>query len=181
MIDLRFVAPDLRRLDEVGSEVVVCGVWKDERPFSGLACLLDWRLAGRLSRLAKQGFLVGEVGEVLALPARPRLPFDKLLACGLGPRASFGDATFRTVLVRILDALTGLSVKKAVIELPGRGNGGLDAEHAAEILLEVLGDDDRDALYFVEEPDEQRRIEKHAQERHRTQLRAQGMAARSGV
>ena len=52
MVDLRFVAPDLRRLDEAGSEVVVCGVWKDQRPLTGLACLLDWRLAGRLSRLA---------------------------------------------------------------------------------------------------------------------------------
>src|ERR1700759_2730795 len=101
MIELRFVVPDLRRLDEVGSEVVVCGVWRDERPFTGLACLLDWLLAGRLSRLAKQGFLVGEVGEVLVVPARPRLPFDKLLACGRGPRASFGDPTFRTVLERI--------------------------------------------------------------------------------
>ncbi len=41
MIDLRFVAPDLRRLDEVASEVVVCGIWKDERPLTGLASLLD--------------------------------------------------------------------------------------------------------------------------------------------
>ena len=180
MIELRFVAPDLRRLDEVGSEVVVCGIWRDERPFTGLACLLDWRLAGRLSRLAKQGFLLGEVGELLVLPARPRLPFDKLLACGLGPRASFGDPTFRTVLVRIVDALHGLSVKKAVIELPGRGSesGGLDAEHAAEIMLDVVGEEERDALCFVELPDGQRRIEKHAQERHRTALRAQGMSAR---
>ena len=177
MTELRFVAPDLRRLDEVGSEVVVCGIWRDERPFSGLACLLDWRLAGRLSRLARQGFLVGDVGEVLVVPARPRLPFDKLLACGLGPRATFNDVAFRTVLERIVDALAGLSVKKAVIELPGRGQGGVDAERAAEILLDVVGDDERD-LCFVEEPDAQRRIEKHAQERHRTALRAQGMSAR---
>lgn len=178
MIELRFVAPDLRRLDEVGSEIVVCGVWRDERPFSGLACLLDWRLAGRLSRLARQGFLVGDVGEVLVVPARPRLPFDKLLACGLGPRASFGDATFRTVLERIVDAIAGLSVKKAVIELPGRGARGIDAEHAAEIMLDVVGEDERDSFCFVEEPEGQRRIEKHAQERHRTALRAQAMSAR---
>lgn len=178
MIDLRFVAPDLRRLDEAASEVVVCGVWKDQRPLTGLACLLDWRLAGRLSRLARKGFLVGDVSEVLVIPARPRLPFDKLLACGLGPRASFGDQTFRTVLERILDALTGLSVKKAVIELPGRGDGSLEAERAAEILLDTIGDHARDALCFVEEPEGQRRFEKHAQERHRTALRAQAMASR---
>ena len=180
MIDLRFVAPDLRRLDELSAEVVVCGIWRDERPLTGLASLLDWRLSGRLSRLAKQGFLVGEVGEVLVLPCRPRLPFDKLLVCGLGPRASFGDTTFRTVLARALDALTGLSVKKAVVELPGRTtpHGGVDAEHAAEILLDLIGEDERDGLRFVEEPDGQRRIEKHAQERHRTALRAQAIAAR---
>lgn len=176
MLELRFVAPDLRRLDEAGSEVVVCGVWKDRRPLTGLAGLLDWRLAGRLSRLAKQGFLVGEVGEVLVLPSRPRLPFDKLLVAGLGPRAAFGDATFKTILTRVVDALDGLSVKKAVIELPGRGEDtSVTAERAAEILLDILGTSDRDALAFVEGPEGQRSIEKHAQERHRTALRAQGM------
>lgn len=178
MVDLRFVAPDLRRLDEASSEVVVCGVWRDERPFTGLACLLDWRLAGRLSRLAKSGFLIGDVGEVLVLPSRPRLPFDKVLACGLGPHKSFGEATFRTVLARILDALDGLSVKKALIELPGRGRESLEPETVAEILLDAIGDDERDALCFVEDTESQRRIENHALERHRTALRAQGMAAR---
>jgi hypothetical protein len=178
MVDLRFVAPDLRRLDEAGAEVVVCGVWKDGRPLTGLACLLDWRLAGRLSRLAKQGFLVGDLGEVVVLPARPRLPFDKLLACGLGPRARFDEATFRTVLERILDTLTGLSVKKAVIELPGRGDASVDPEKAASILLDLLGEDERDALCFVEDAEAQRRIEKHAQDRHRTALRAQAMTTR---
>jgi hypothetical protein len=152
----------------------VCGVWRDERPLSGLAGLLDWRLAGRLSRLAKQGFLVGDVGEVLVIPSRPRLPFDKLLACGLGPRSSFDDETFRAVLARILDAVAGLSVKKALIELPGRGDAAMAPERAAEILLDLLGDGARDALGFVEEADGQRRIEKHTQERHRTALRAQG-------
>lgn len=176
MIELRFVAPDLRRLDEAGSEVVVCGVWRDGRPFTGLAGLIDWRLGGRLSKLARQSFLVGEVGEVLVVPSRPRLPFDKVMVAGLGPRASFGEETFRAVLARVLDALAGLSVKRAVMELPGRGDGVLDPERAADILLDVVGDDaDREALCLVEEGEAQRRIEKHAAERHRTALRAQGM------
>ncbi|CAN5891020.1 hypothetical protein BH11MYX4_BH11MYX4_28730 [soil metagenome] len=175
MLDLRFVTPDLRRLDEAGSEVVVCGIWRDERPLTGLASLLDWRLAGRLSRLAKQGFLVGDVGEVLVVPARPRLPFDKLLVCGLGPRATFTEQTFRTVLAHVLDALKGLSAQKAVVELPGRGDGGLDPEQAASILLDLIDEDERDALCFVELPEAQRRFEKHAQERHRTALRAESL------
>lgn len=172
MIELRYVLPDLRRLDEISSEVVICGIWKDVRPLTGLAGLLDWRLSGRLSRLAKQGFLVGEVGEVLFVPARPRLPFDKLLVCGLGTRAAFDDDAYRTVLARALDALVGLSVKKAVIELPGRGDEGLSAERAAALLLDVIDDEQGDALCFVEEPEAQRLMTLHAQERHRTALRA---------
>src|SRR5215510_10836977 len=116
MLDLRFVARDLRRLDEMSAEVALCGIYRDERPLSGLAGLLDWRLAGRLSRLAKQGFLLGEVGELLAVPVRPRLPFDKILVAGLGPRGAFGDSTFRKVLERTIGALAGLHVKKAILE-----------------------------------------------------------------
>jgi hypothetical protein len=173
MIDLRFVLPELRRIDEVGAEVIACGVYRDTRPLTGLAALLDWRIAGRLSKLAREGFLLGEVGEVLVVPSRPRLPFDKLLAFGLGPRPSFAEATFRKVLERVLDALAGLHVKKAVIELPGRGDPRIDAERAATILLDVLGDDERDALSFVEDAAGQRLIESHAYDRRRSALRAQ--------
>lgn len=172
MLEFRFVPRGLRQLDELGAEVIACGIYRDERPFAGLAGLLDWRLAGRLSRLAKKGFIVGEVGEVLAMPVRPRLPFDKLLAVGLGPRGSFGDATFRTVLERTMSALAGLHVKKAVVELPGRGDATITAERAADIVLDVIGADEGDGLTFVEDAPDQERIERHAQERRRQALRS---------
>jgi len=173
MLDLRFVPRALRSLDEVSAEVIACGIYRDERPLSGLAGLLDWRLAGRLSRLAKQGFLLGEVGELLALPVRPRLPFDKLIVAGLGPRGSFCETTFKTVLERTLDGLEGLHVKKAIVELPGRGDDAISVERATEMLLDLIGDDERDALTFVEDPPEQQRIEKRVQERRRSALRAE--------
>ncbi|OJY29074.1 MAG: hypothetical protein BGO98_42530 [Myxococcales bacterium 68-20] len=173
MVDLRFVPRALRHLDETSAEVVACCIYRDERPLSGLAGLLDWRLSGRLSRLAKQGFLLGEVGEVLAMPVRPRLPFDKLLVAGLGPRGAFSDATFRTVLERTMSALDGLHVKKAVVELPGRGDEAITAERAAEILVELIGDDERDTLTVVEDPSGQQQIEKLTQERRRKALRRQ--------
>jgi hypothetical protein len=157
MIDLRFVAPDLRRLDETDAEIVACGVFQDERPFRGLAGLLDFRLGGKLSRLAKQGFVVGALDEAVLLPVRPRLPADKLLVLGLGPRGVFDQDTFRRVLARTLDALAGLSVKRAVVELPGRGAPALDAGTSASILFETLGEDHRDALTFVE-PERERAV-----------------------
>jgi hypothetical protein len=174
MLELRFVAPDLRRLDDVSAEIVACGIFSDERPLRGLAGLLDWRLAGRLSRLAKEAFLVGEPGEVLALPARPRLPFDKAVVVGLGPRASFDDATYRRVLERLVGVFDGLQVKNVVVELPGRGGGAIEPERAAEALLDVLGDSERDALVLVEEADAQKRIERQLQDRRQRALRALG-------
>ncbi|HVJ91183.1 MAG TPA: M17 family peptidase N-terminal domain-containing protein [Labilithrix sp.] len=172
MLDLRFVPRALRNLDEVSAEIVACGIYRDARPLAGLAGLLDWRLAGRLSRLTKQGFLRGEVGELLAMPVRPRLPFDKLIVAGLGPRGAFGDSTFKKVLDRTMTTLAGLHVKKAVVELPGRGDDAIAAERAAEIVLELIGDEERDGLTFVEDPNDQQRIEKHTQERRRSMLRA---------
>src|SRR5260221_7290847 len=99
-MEFRFVPPDLRQLDETSTELIACSMWKDERPMRGLAGLLDWRLAGKISRLARESFIEGELGEVLFVPARPRLPFDKIIVIGLGPRSAFCDAEFRETVTR---------------------------------------------------------------------------------
>ena len=181
MLELRFVAPDLRRLDEASAEIVACGVYTDERPLRGLAGLLDWRLAGRLSRLAREQFLLGEAGEVLALPVRARLPFDKAVVLGLGRRAAFDERACRRATDKLLDTLAGLQAKKAVIELPGRAEEVISAERAAEILFDAisaLGDEERDALVLVETPDAQKRIEKQLQDNRQRALRSLGAASR---
>ena len=138
MIDeLRFVAPDLRAIDEAPAEVVACSAWEDERPLRGVAGLLDWRMAGRLSMLAKSGFLTGKAGEVVLVPGRPKLPFEKVLVFGLGPRAAFDDEVVRSTLVRLKATLDGLNVKRALVELPGRASDELPIARATELVAEV--------------------------------------------
>jgi hypothetical protein len=167
-VDLRFVSPNLRSLDSSGTELVACTVWQDQLPMRGAAGLLDWRLAGALSRLARTGFLGGEVGEVLFLPGRPRLCFEKVLVFGLGNRSGFGESTFRSVVSHLLRALAGLRVRRAVVELPGRVDGVLEAERACELLLECVGDsEDHDAWWLIEPPEAQRRIAERAQDERR--------------
>jgi hypothetical protein len=133
---LHFVEPDLRAIDTTSAEVIACSAFEDERPLRGLAGLLDWRLAGRLSALAKTDFLTGALDEVVMVPGRPHLPFEKVLVLGLGQRSTFDDAVVRRVLARLLLALEGLNVKRALVEMPGRATGKLDPSHAAELLLE---------------------------------------------
>jgi hypothetical protein len=133
---LHFVQPDLRAIDASPAEVIACTVWQDERPLRGLAGLLDWRLSGRLSVLARSGFLRGELGEVLLVPGRPKLAFEKVLVLGVGPRTAFDDTVVRATLARLKAALEGLKVKRAIVELPGRSSGALESERAAELLVE---------------------------------------------
>ena len=104
-MEFRFVPPDLRKLDETSAELIACSMWKDERPMRGLAGLLDWRLAGKISKLARESFIEGELGEVLFVPGRPRLPFDKIIVLGLGTKAAFGDGPFREAVTRLLRTL----------------------------------------------------------------------------
>jgi hypothetical protein len=164
-VELQFLTRDLKSLDDTGVELVACGIWRDRRPFSGLAGLLDWRLAGKLSRLAREGFLVGEVGEALFVPGRPRTPFDKVLVLGLGPKEGFSEAAFSAVLDKLLAALEGLRIRRAVVELPGRADGAFAAEAAAQMVLDRVGDAPaHDAWWLVDDVDAAPRVTRRAQE-----------------
>ncbi len=160
-MELHFVAPDLTKLDEpMAAEVVACCVYEDEMPMRGLAGLLDWRMAGKLSNLEREGFLRGEGGEVLCVPGRPRIPFDKVLLFGRGKRASFDDTAAAKALSRVTRVLEGLRVRRAVVELPGRGGEErISPERAAEILHDLThGTSTQDAWWIVEGADGERRL-----------------------
>lgn len=151
-MELRFVAPDLRQLDALSGEVVCCGVWEDERPMVGLAGLLDWRLAGRLSALLRQGFVTGAAGEVVMMPVRPKLPFEKVILFGLGARGAFDDERATRATRRLIEALDGLEIRRAVVELPGRADGAISPERAADIVRSSAeGDDAQDTWWLVED------------------------------
>lgn len=158
-MDLRFIAPSLRKLDLSGTEVLVASLTPGERPPRGIAGLCDWRLGGRVSRLIASGFATGALGEVLLLSGRPKLPFDKLLLFGVGAREDFSELVFRAVIERVLATLEGLRARTAVVELPGRHFDGISPERAADILLEISGArSEHDVWTLVESSEAQRTI-----------------------
>jgi hypothetical protein len=178
-MDFRFVTPNLRSLDTTGAELMACAIWQDERPMRGVAGLLDWRLVGALSQLGQRGLLRGELGEVVFVPGRPRVAFEKLLVFGLGPKSGFGEDIFRRVVSHMLRALEGLRVRRAVVELPGRSDGILEAQRACELVLECVGNSEaHDAWWLVEPPDAQRRISERVQQDERRRSRFSAPADR---
>jgi Cytosol aminopeptidase family, N-terminal domain len=168
-MDLRFITRDLRRLDLAATEVLVAALFEDERPPHGVAGLLDWRLAGRISKLMASGFATGRLGEVLLTPGKPKLPFDKVVLFGIGPKSELGERTFRTVVERMLGTLEGLRARSAVVELPGSHFDALPPERAADILLECAATrPEHDVWTLVQSAEAQRAITQHMiQERRR--------------
>lgn len=175
-MELHFLPPELRRLDEAKVELCACSIWSDERPIRGLAGLLDWRLGGRLSTLVKSGFLGGELGESLLMPGRPHVSFEKVLVVGLGARTGFGDRAFRQSFAAIASALDGMRVRRAVIELPGRAGAAIEPENAITLALDCLDSlaesSEHEAWWLVEDETSQRRVEKRvAEERRRVKTK----------
>jgi hypothetical protein len=171
-MELRFVTPELRRLDELASEVLACGVFLDERPHHGTAGLVDWRLSGLVSRLIRRAFVSGKRGEVVMLPLRPKMPFDKALLFGLGKRDDFDDDAFRAVTEHMLAVMEGLCARSAVVELPGRHRAAIDAERATDILFELAGGrPEHDIWTLIETSEDQKRIAARVSEQRRRDRR----------
>lgn len=165
---LRFVPPQLAQLDHLESEVLLACVYGDARPAHGVAGLYDWRLCGRLSRLMREQFLTGEVGEVLMLPGKPRTSFDKLVLFGAGERASFDEPRYAQIVTSMLSTMSALRARSAVVELPGRLDGRIPPARAAELLLAaVAGSDEHDTWTLIERPADQALIEAQLAERQR--------------
>lgn len=172
-MDVRFVAPDLRKLDLLDAEALVAPVHEDERPLRGATGLVDWRLSGRLSQLVVRGRLTGRDGERVLLPANGRLAFEKIVLVGAGPSASLDATHASAVLSRMLEALDGLRVRRAAIALPGRTWELLDAPAAMELLARlIVAPHEQDALTVIDEPDEHKHMHR-ALESARRRARAE--------
>jgi hypothetical protein len=129
-VELSFRPLTLEALDDARAEALCLFVSEGERPLSGLAGLVDWRLAGRLSAMIRSGLLTGSSGEALLTPPGTRLPFEKLFLFGTG---SLRDPA--GLSARVLEALRRLSqagVREAALQLPP----GIPVDEGARKLLE---------------------------------------------
>jgi hypothetical protein len=135
-VELRFLSPELRKLDQSQSELLVLQVTEDERPPRGCLGLVDYRLGGRISSIISEGRVRGNVGERFLFPGKPKLPFDKILLLGVGSQREFSLARYDELLLLLLEQVAELGVRRAVVELPGRPENWIDPRDAYELLLE---------------------------------------------
>ncbi len=91
---------EIEQLDALDPDVdLLLALPEDERPLTGLAGLLDWRMGGELSRCLQSGLCTGASGEQVLLSTRGRVAPRRLFVFGVGPqkklktvRADFAEA-----------------------------------------------------------------------------------------
>ncbi|MEM6958256.1 MAG: M17 family peptidase N-terminal domain-containing protein [Myxococcota bacterium] len=138
LVEVQFASPDLRRLDELSVEACYLPFFRDERPFRGILGLLDWRMGARLSRQVIRGRLRGDAGELLLLPAGRFFRFEKLVLAGLGRREDFDTDGYSQACARMLQVLSDLRVRTALVALPGRALELIAPEDAIDGLLDAM-------------------------------------------
>lgn len=112
----------LDALDPLPVDTLCLFVTEDERPLTGAAGYVDWRLCGQLSRLLVDGFFKGARGESLLLPSNGRIGAPRVVILGLGPGGEALHAgTLRGALSQAADVLNRAGADSIAVELPGRG------------------------------------------------------------
>lgn len=155
-----FVVPELTHLDRLKSEALALPFFEDDRPLRGALGLVDWRLAGLLSQFLAKGRATGARGERILVPPRPKLPFERLVLFGCGRRADFDTGVFSEIVADMLTTLERVSVRSAVLSLPGRSHGVIDAGSAVELFLrQALVRRDYDELILIEDSEAQREVD----------------------
>jgi leucyl aminopeptidase len=143
MLPTTFLPVDLHRWDRgPAADALLIPVWSDVRPLRGAAGLLDWRLCGRLSQMIRDGRFSGAAGEKLLL-ATNRIPWQRVLAVGLGDSKSFDDDGLRQAIDCGLEALRRLGGHSLAIALPGRDMDLIRPDRAMRGFLDVLGESER--------------------------------------
>lgn len=132
-----FLALDLESWDDVQADGMVVGVTSDGRPLRGAAGLLDWRLAGALSRLLTAGTLTGAVGERVELSTVGRLPWPTAIVLGLGPAAQLSVDGARAALEPVLQEAAARGMAKLVVAGPGRDAGRMNAAMATAVIRQA--------------------------------------------
>ena len=133
--DLSLASIDALEVDSVAAFVGA------ERPLAGLAALVDWRLAGAVSRAILAGTVTPEHGEALLLPAGTRLHGARVFVFGLG------DPSPRTLALAVrhaCEALRRAGARRVAVALPGgatlpvAARAWVEAASAAGLERQVL-------------------------------------------
>jgi hypothetical protein len=108
----------------------------EERPLQGLPGLVDWRLAGALTRTITDGHYAAGPGEALLLPTLGRIPATRVVAVGWSTEQA--GATFAAAVERLCQVVTRAGAASfAAAALPAPGVPGVNGAEACRAWLQA--------------------------------------------
>jgi hypothetical protein len=136
-----------RKVDVQECEVLVTGLFEDERPLRGSSGWVDWRLNGRISRCLIEKRLVGMWKETTLIPSEGRILPPLILWVGLGKVREYSYPRLRELFPYLLETLKKLNVSKICFSLPEDTEHQVEPGKLAEVLMEGIADsmDETDA------------------------------------
>jgi hypothetical protein len=136
--------PDRAATERSRVDLGVVPVFSDERPLLGLAGLIDWRGSGCLSAVVRSGFCSSAPREQVLLPCDRRLPVDRLVLVGLGPREHYDEARARALAEQLVRIAVGLGAPTVLIALPTHGRDRTLTEVAFQSLVATIEERERE-------------------------------------
>jgi len=128
------------RVDVQGCDVLVTGIFKDERPLKGSSGWIDWRFNGMLSRFLMDKKLSGDWKETTLIPSQGRLLPRMVLLLGLGEVKDYSYLRLRELSSHLLDTLKKLDAIHVCLSFPYQETTHVDCGKLAEVLIEGIAD-----------------------------------------
>lgn len=121
-------------------DVLVAGIFKDEKPLKGSSGWIDWRLNGMLSRFLIEKKLTGEWKETTLIPSQGRISSRMILLLGLGELKEYSYLRLRELSPYLLETLKKLGTSRVGFSLPCEGSTQVDCGKLVEVLIEGIAD-----------------------------------------
>lgn len=129
-------------------DVLVTGIFKDERPLKGSSGWIDWRFNGMLSRSLMEKKLTGDWKEMTLIPSQGRIMPRMVLLLGLGGVNEYSYLRLRELSPHLLETLKKLDANNVCLSFPYQESTHVDCGKLAEVLIEGIAD----CLEFREYP-----------------------------
>lgn len=127
-------------IDLLESDVLIMGLFQDQKPLRGSIGWIDWRLNGMLSRYLIENRLTGEWGERTLIPSQGRIEPRLILVFGLGQGKAYGYLFVREAIPFMLETLRNLKTSHLSLSLPYGEEYRVDCGKLAEVFIEALSD-----------------------------------------
>ena len=130
------VKASARDATKVRADALIVNIFQGVKKPGGVTGAVDGALDGAISKLVSAGEIKGTLGQVTTIHVFGQLPASRVVVVGLGRKREFDAEAARRATAAAMRAMKRVGAKRVATVLHGAGEGGLDADVAAQAVTE---------------------------------------------